>query len=177
MPQGKLHFYSNIVYRCVEDEQLTDSKRGKYKRSTEKRHAIEKHIMSYGPTVSHYRREHAPNRYYLPSDLSASDMYKDFQNTHGATAATYVLYCKKMREMKISLVKLGKEECELCVTATLHQKNTKHPGTITTELCKICTNYDEHKRNAQMCRVAYRLDGDTVMSGTLVLAVDLQKVS
>ncbi|KAK9694961.1 hypothetical protein QE152_g33189 [Popillia japonica] len=31
---------------------------------------ISEHILSFRPTISHYRREHAPNRLYLPSDIS-----------------------------------------------------------------------------------------------------------
>ena len=32
--------------------------------------------MSYHPSISHYRRVHAPNRFYLPSELSIRQMYQ-----------------------------------------------------------------------------------------------------
>ena len=31
---------------------------------------VDAHIMSYDPKISHYRRSHAPNRWYLPDSLS-----------------------------------------------------------------------------------------------------------
>ena len=44
---------------------------------------IRKHINSFQPTISHYRREHAPNRLYLSSDLSFTQMHNDFQSKYG----------------------------------------------------------------------------------------------
>lgn len=102
-------------------------------------------------------------------------MHQNFQNTHELDV-TYALYCKKMREMNISLVKLGKEECEVCVIAAQHRKTSGHPETIIGDTCSTCIRYDEHSRIAKMSRKAYRKDGETVLSDTVVLAVDLQKV-
>lgn len=39
---------------------------------------IENHIMSFNPSVSHYRRVHAPDRFYLPSDITVTLMFQDF---------------------------------------------------------------------------------------------------
>jgi hypothetical protein len=36
------------------------------------------HIESFHPVASHYRREHAPRKRYLPSDLSTEALYRDF---------------------------------------------------------------------------------------------------
>lgn len=79
--------------------------------------------------------------------------------------------------MKISLVKLGKEECEVCVSALQHRKTSSHPETISTDPCSTCTRYDKHLRIAKISRDAYRSDGEAVIEDTLVLAVDLQKVT
>lgn len=43
---------------------------------------IKKHIESFNPNVSHYRREHAPNRRYLPDTLTISEMHKDLVETN-----------------------------------------------------------------------------------------------
>jgi hypothetical protein len=43
---------------------------------------IKEHIESYHPAVSHYRREHAPRRKYLPPELTINDMHKDFTEKH-----------------------------------------------------------------------------------------------
>lgn len=32
---------------------------------------IKLHINLFNPTVAHYRREHAPNRKYLPNEINA----------------------------------------------------------------------------------------------------------
>ena len=39
---------------------------------------IRNQIDSFNPGISHYRREHAPNRRYLPSDISIKMMAGDF---------------------------------------------------------------------------------------------------
>lgn len=104
-------------------------------------------------------------------------MHQSYQNTH-ELGVTYALYCKKMREMNISLVKLGKEECEECVTAVQHRKMTGHSETIVEGkgACPTCDRQDEHAKVAKVARNAYREDGEVVRPDTVVLAVDLQKV-
>ncbi|GFR65341.1 CAI-1 autoinducer sensor kinase/phosphatase CqsS [Elysia marginata] len=42
------------------------------------RDLITTHIKKYNPAVHHYRRKHAPNRLYLPSDITITDMHADF---------------------------------------------------------------------------------------------------
>ena len=39
------------------------------KKKNELHEKIKQHIESYNPAVSHYRREHAPNRRYLDAHL------------------------------------------------------------------------------------------------------------
>ncbi|KAJ8349295.1 hypothetical protein SKAU_G00244250 [Synaphobranchus kaupii] len=39
---------------------------------------LEEHIESFHPVISHYRREHAPFRCYLPSDITIKLMHSDF---------------------------------------------------------------------------------------------------
>ena len=43
---------------------------------------IIQHIESYHHTVSHYQRDCAPLRKYLPSDLTVTEMHKDFIQSH-----------------------------------------------------------------------------------------------
>jgi hypothetical protein len=38
------------------------------------RELIKQHVESFSPSISHYRREYAPNRKYLPSDLTITKM-------------------------------------------------------------------------------------------------------
>ncbi|GBO44048.1 hypothetical protein AVEN_61152-1 [Araneus ventricosus] len=46
-------------------------KRGKHPKPKKiERSIIINHIESYNPSIAHYRREHAPNRRYLPNDVT-----------------------------------------------------------------------------------------------------------
>ena len=40
---------------------------------------IKNHIYSHGPSISHYRRAHAPNRLYLSPEFNISSMFEDFK--------------------------------------------------------------------------------------------------
>lgn len=71
---------------------------------------INAHIMSYNPAISHYRREHAPNRLYLPSELTERQMHQDFNNNHPNNKCSYVTYTRHVKKLSISFVKLGSEE-------------------------------------------------------------------
>ena len=65
----------------------------KHKLTDESLDTIKNHINSYHPSVSHYRREHAPLRRYLPPELTLLDMYKDFN-------VKFPNVCKKERYRK-----------------------------------------------------------------------------
>lgn len=171
-----------MVYRCVDgdvDGNRRLSQRGKHIRDTTKRDAVKAHINSFNPSVSHYRREHAPNRLYLPSDLTEKAMCDHYHQTENAPKVSYQFYGRVMKQMNISIVKLGHEQCELCTTSIAHQTESEHSTTDSLdqpESCVICERYAEHTRIAEMARNAYRKDGNGVKSGCIVLAVDLQKV-
>ena len=62
-----------------------------------------KNIESYHPTVSHYRRAHAPNRRYLPSDVTIVDMYRQFIDS-GKGSCSYI---NEFKRMNVSMTKLG----------------------------------------------------------------------
>lgn len=71
---------------------------------------IDNHIESFNPCVSHYRWEHAPNRRYLPSDITIRMMHSDY--VHKGNTCSYETYRKIVKVKKISFAKLGEEECE-----------------------------------------------------------------
>ena len=75
------------------------SKRGKHQpkhRISENDEAyIRMHIKKFNPCVSHYRSEHAPNRWYLPSELSCTKMSEDYQiccEEENRKAFSYIKY-------------------------------------------------------------------------------------
>ena len=72
---------------------------------------VTNHILSFNPSISHYRRAQAPKRMYISPEFNVSGMYKDFC-TSNPVKISYNYYNKKVKKMNISFVKLGEEECE-----------------------------------------------------------------
>lgn len=87
--------------------------RGKHHQSNHvDREKLRQHIETYRPAVAHYRRAHAPNRRYLPSDLNAVSMHSDFKEKNPEVKVSYELYRKFLKhDMNISFAQLGNEEC------------------------------------------------------------------
>lgn len=94
------------------------------------RQLIIDHINSFGPRISHYRREHAPNRKYLPSDINIKLMHTDFLSKHPQMNVSYELYRQQVAGMNISFAVLGHEECWQCEKFDLHSKISKHEKKI-----------------------------------------------
>ena len=69
------------------------------------RKIIKIHTESFHPCISHYKREHEPNRRYLPSDITKNNMDKDFIQKSLNFICSYDLYCKFLKEMGISFTK------------------------------------------------------------------------
>lgn len=142
------------------------------------------HINSFHPTMSHYRREHAPNRKYLPSDLNVRDMYKDFCEKSGITersppedCVSYDHYRRVIKDLNISFAKLGNEECETCEIYKIHNSNME----IRHRNCTECKIYEEHHRRYVLARQKYNEDKTCQMniqgnSDTMYYSVDLEKV-
>ncbi|GFS20485.1 CAI-1 autoinducer sensor kinase/phosphatase CqsS [Elysia marginata] len=80
------------------------------------------HIETYNPTIAHYRSAHAPNRRYLPSDVTVHSMYNDFKDKSN-TDMCYSSFYKIFKTMNVSMVVLGHEECEICEAHDMHKKN------------------------------------------------------
>ena len=70
------------------------------------------HIESYYPSVSHYRRKHAPLRRYLLSGMI--EMHSNYNKRHPDEKVCYESNRKIFVSMKISFTKLVEEECEKC---------------------------------------------------------------
>lgn len=110
------------------------------------------HISSFHPQVAHYRREHAPNTLYLPSDISVSLVHKDFLEKYPDLKCSYDVYRCQLKKMKISFAKLGHEECETCEQFKLH-------GHKQDELVpdgQECQNWSKHINSAKESRTLYR---------------------
>ncbi|KAL1378352.1 hypothetical protein pipiens_004014 [Culex pipiens pipiens] len=115
------------------------------------------------------------------------------------------MYYKVMARLKIRFTKLGHELCEKCRIAEVHFKSSGHRSNHKDEQefrqtglelnpedqpdcveqsedsndvdetsCKVCATWLEHRDAAIASRVQY--DQDRVISGDLVVSVDLEKV-
>ena len=105
---------------------VLQSTRGKHttanKKSEEANALVEEHINSFHPSISHYRRKHAPFRRYISPELNITILYDDF-NTKHPRLVSKEFYRKKIKKMNISFCRLGEEECEICLTYHAHIKD------------------------------------------------------
>lgn len=135
---------------------------------------IKKHIECYEPSISHYRREHAPNRRYLPSDMSVVKMHEDFVKKYPDFKCSYDLYRSEVKKLNISFVKLGQEECEQCENFKLHGHDQDN---LQTDHCQICKNWKLHIRRAETSRTDYRSDAGKLLNDEeIIYSVDMEKV-
>lgn len=136
---------------------------------------INEHIDSFNPTVSHYRREHAPNRLYLPSDVSVTLMYEDFKSKFPDIKVSYDSYRVCVKQKNISFAKLGQEECEMCEEFNLHDDG--HNEDNFQEGCGVCDKWQLHINLAVKSRELYQEQANLSSNAdTVYVSVDLQKV-
>ena len=86
------------------------------------KNSIKEHINSYHPQVSHYNREHAPNRRYLQPNSSITDKWSDFTNKY--QKISYELYRQVFESEKITFGEPSQDECEICLVYNLHVKES-----------------------------------------------------
>ncbi|CAG4935770.1 unnamed protein product [Parnassius apollo] len=120
---------------------------------------VVEHVESFHPTISHYRREHAPNVMYLSSDITVPAMYSDYCETHCTDQEkliSYEYYRKIVKDRNISIAKLGHEECELCQKFLIHNPRTdlRHRN------CEECKNYEIHHEKYILARAEYQRNVD-----------------
>lgn len=124
--------------------------------------------------MSHYRREHAAERRYLPSDVTIKAMHDDFVSKHNIVCS-YQVYRQMVQDVKISFVKLGHEECEKCEEFNLHNPQHKHDSL--SDSCTVCQNWFKHMSRAQEAQHQYRQDAEADdFNQRIVFSADLQKV-
>lgn len=134
------------------------------------------HIESFNPTISHYRREHAPNVRYLPSDVTITFMHQHFIENFPESDRNYIsydYYRRKVKEKNISFAQLGHEECELCESFNIHEHNRNN---ISPE-CDLCKTYTTHKDKSNRARDLYKEQTKKEFDEkNIFVSVDLQKV-
>nr|CAI5862462.1 unnamed protein product [Callosobruchus analis] len=140
------------------------------------RHSIIEHVNSFNPTISHYRREHAPYRRYLPSDINIKLMYKDFKQKYPNTDFSYESYRKIVtNDLNISFANQGNEEYWECEEFEKHKKATSHEANV--ENCDVCKTWKIHQLKATNARKNYQEDAVKIkQEDEIFVAADLQKV-
>jgi hypothetical protein len=147
----------------------------KIKRSVIDEDILKNHILSYNPQCSHYRRVHAPNRLYLPSDLTIKKMVDDFNK--GPIKSSYGMYRKNVAKLNISFARLGHEECDLCEIFFVHCSDSGHSKMSLCGSCSECSNWNIHIQKAGKSRSAYKEDSNRILNESeVVVSVDLEKV-
>lgn len=162
---------------CVENPtDILPDGRGKSTPPTKvDRNVLKAHIESYNPCIAHYRRCHAPNRRYLPSDITVTDMHKNFVSTHPEIKCSYDLYRSVVKEMNISFTKLGNEECDTCEVFSKH--NADHSKDNLVAECEQCTKWADHIEKSNEARTLYKQHAEaTPCENKIYCSVDLQKV-
>ncbi|XP_074035367.1 uncharacterized protein [Leptinotarsa decemlineata] len=106
------------------------------------REILQQHISSFHPCISHYRREHAPNRLYLPHDITIRSMHADYLQKFPQNKISYYTYRKVVSDMNISFTKLGNEECDHCMMQIQHIKSHNEATATVVEV-------DENLKNAE----------------------------
>lgn len=140
---------------------------------------VKDHIESYRPQISHYKREHAPNRRYLPSDLSVREMHRQFcdkRTKENGTVCSYVYYLQIFTSLNISFTQPENDLCDRChIHDNAHPKSEDHM--CSTCNCDACSAYPEHKLRAHLARAAMTEDTSRMENddSLLVVSVDLQK--
>lgn len=172
---------SRLIYRCFpsNNQDAAKDNRGSHARDQNIRKEMEDHIKSFNPSIAHYRRAHAPQRLYLPSDLSATKMYENFRKGREGLKGKYVLYTQILKNLNISFAKLGCEECEVCDVFKKHETKLSHTrhDLPNEDGCISCDGWWEHIQKAGAARQAYKQDKEKVSVINPVFAVDLQKVN
>ena len=127
---------------------------------------IEAHIMSFNPQVSHYRREHAPNRKYLPNNLSVAYMHSDYCCKHSDNTVSYEVYRLAIKKLNISFSEPAADQCDDCA---YYEHSASNPV--------IAQEWKDHLEIAKTARQNYREDSAQQWpEDTAVFAADLQKV-
>lgn len=154
--------------------------RGSYERKQKTdQEIIKKHVQMFSPCVSHYRREHAPLKLYLPSDISIRSMHADFIQRNPSMNVSYDVYRLVVtKQMNISFAKLGNEQCEKCELFFLHKSDYSKEMQNLHPDCENCLNWIKHIRKANESRDEYKIDVEKNKneSQALYYSADLQKV-
>ena len=74
---------------------------------------IIKHILSFNPTLPHYRREQAPPRLYLSNEITVVEMYWDYCNECDSKNAIQLSKYTKIRFQGLRDLRRTLDACDV----------------------------------------------------------------
>ena len=133
---------------------------------------LKQHIERYHPLTPHYRYLHAPNRRYLPIDLSVPTMYRHLVEEKGRICSME-RFRQAVREANIGFTRLAGEECEICKAFHLHLSScTDH------ETCQVCQDHASHLDRAERARAEYARDRSRPRTADeMVVSADMMRIA
>lgn len=167
--------------RDVDNETLEPrmDMRGKIKNQDKKlsrNNAIHRHVNSFHPCISHFRREDLPSRRYVPNELTIKDMHADFiEKYHAYRSCSYESYRTILMDMDVTFAKVGIEECDTCETFNKHDPS--HDRTNLAPDCDTCYKWSIHIKRASEAKEKYQSHVAEVSINleTAYFTADLQK--
>ncbi|XP_022834716.1 uncharacterized protein LOC111362296 [Spodoptera litura] len=115
---------------------------------------IDDFIELFHPTTSHYRLEHAPNRRYLPTGLTLSQMFlflKHHLETKNKQPCSWSAFHKRIKIKNISTQQPEQDKCPKCEAHDVAHPKPKLPRDegVTDHLCSecnsdLCIQYPQH---------------------------------
>lgn len=152
---GFVESNDRILHGTFSDPKI--DKRGKHQKTPAfDRELLNEHVESFNPSEPHYRREHAPLRRYLPSDVTITMMHQHFCEKYPDKNVSYSLYRAHLKKMNISFATLGNEEFEVCESYKFHKKDTSHDAiTQLDSSCSDCEKYAIHHGKYTAARDLY----------------------
>ncbi len=154
------------------------SEQGKHTKTPKiNRDIIIQHINSFNPNISHHRRVHAPKKKYLPSDITITAMYTDFNNKYPGMCSYDVYRQIVSVDLNISFAHLGNEECESCERFMLHTAgHPTHTKENPVPECDDCTKFVKHRKKYIASRQTYEAHQKLCTADHHRATADLQKV-
>jgi hypothetical protein len=152
---------------------LTGEKRGG-KRKEINKILLQEHILSYKPTVSHYRRHNSPFTKYLPRELTVREMHSDFKRKYPETQCSDESYRKEIKKMKISFNMPRGDKCDECLFYLEEKKKYTNETLMPDDLKQ---KFALHKMKSDKALENYKIEATQKNSKHVKYwSMDLQKV-
>ncbi|KAI5632050.1 hypothetical protein NE865_15233 [Phthorimaea operculella] len=152
-------------------------------KSQESKDNIINFINRSQPTVSHYNISHAPNRKYLPSGISFSDIYKDYLRycaDKNLQDCSWSFFHKIIKKMNLSTSNPRQDLCTVCTNhAEEHPQNDENKDETHSCAecnCKSCEVFEQHNKNKRLSRQCLDEDIKNKKRDTQIFTADMQKV-